>query len=111
MASLAQETEQALKIKQQMDRVAASAENENEGGEGSNTNAAANVDFDSLINLSAIAEKAKEQKIKREERLKRGEINVFKLYPFNIPNLVKEDLNIVLYKDLAGQRTPANDGS
>jgi hypothetical protein len=58
-------------------------------------------DFEALIDLSKIAEKAKEEKIRRDERLRNGENdgNKYHLKPFSIEGIVKEDLNIVMPKE------------
>ena len=60
------------------------------------------LEFDSLINLSLIAEKAKEEIIRREEKLRRSQERVSPK-PFIIQDVCKEDLNIVLVRDIAGQ--------
>ena len=60
------------------------------------------LEFDSLINLSMIAEKAKEEIIRREEKLRRSQERVSPK-PFIIKDVYKEDLNIVLVRDIAGQ--------
>lgn len=57
-----------------------------------------------MINLSAIAEKARDEAVKREERMK-SKIDKQLPRPFFIEGLMKEDLNIVLFKDLAGPGT------
>ncbi len=63
METLAHEHEQNMKIKSQIDKISINGEENN----GKN-----NEEFDTLIDLNAIAQKAKEEKIKREERRKRA---------------------------------------
>lgn len=79
-----------MKMKQQIERA---------GVEGDDD--ASIEQYDSLINLSNIADKARDLQLKREQRLRMSHEKA-KPIPFMIESAFKEDLNIVLYKDLAG---------
>ena len=79
-----------MKMKQQIDKA---------GVEGEDY--ASIEHFDSLINLSNIADKAIELQLRREQRLLKS-YDKPKPKTFMIEGAFKEDLNIVLYRDLAG---------
>ena len=88
LTNLALEQQKHSKLKEQMELVT-----EGNGG-----------DFENLIDLGKIAEKAKEEKIRREERMRNGDSQCgqSKQVPFRILGLVKEDLNIVMQRESNG---------
>ncbi len=61
-----------------------------------------NPNYDSLIDLNAIAEKAREEEIRKEERKKLVTNGRRKIRQFIIYGQLKEDLHIILKKDVAG---------
>jgi hypothetical protein len=73
------------------------------GDEGSEEGGNADPHFDSLINLNAIAEKAKEAKLKKEEVLEQNKGDRWmRPIPFEIEGCwagMKEDLNVVLHRE------------